>query len=56
MQDTKNFEYLSLINNELCLTYYEIKRTIYKIVSNKTFDQTNYINKVMRKFIDNVLK
>ena len=56
MQDTKNFEYLFLVNNELSLTHCEVKRTIYKIALNKTLDQTNYINKIMYKFIDNISK
>ncbi len=38
IQDTKNFEYLLLINNKLFLTYCEIQQTIYKIVLNKIFD------------------
>jgi len=56
MQNTKNFEYLLLINDEFFLMYCEIKQVTYKTTLNKTFKQTNYINKVMRKFVNNVLK
>ena len=56
MQDTKNFEYLLLVNNRFLLTHREIKQAIYKVVLNKIFNQTNYTNKVMRKLVDDASK
>ena len=56
MQDTKSFEYLFLIDNKLFLTYRKIKQIIYKTILDKIFGQTNYINKIMRRLIDNVSK
>ncbi len=56
IQDTKNFEYLFLVDNKLCLTYRKIKQIIYKVVLNKIFDQTNYTNKVIRRLVDSILE
>ncbi len=56
MQDTKNFEYLFLVNNEFSLTYRKVKQVIYKIALDKIFDQINYINRVIYRLVDNVSK
>jgi len=56
MQNTKNFEYSLLINDEFLSTYREIKQIIYKITLNKIFKQTNYTNKIMRKLVNNISK
>jgi len=56
MQNTKSFEYLLLINNEFLLTRREIKQVTYKIILNKIFKQTNYINKIMRRLVNNASK
>jgi len=56
MQDTKDFNYFSLIKDDILLTHYEIKKVTHKAILNKTLKYTNYINKVMRKFVNNALK
>lgn len=56
MQDTKSFEYLSLVNDESSLTHCEIKRVTYKTTLNKTLRQTSYMNKIMRKLVDDASK
>ena len=56
MQKTKSFEYLLLINDKLFLMYREIKQVTYKIALNKIFKQISYINRIIRKLVDNALK
>jgi len=56
MQDTKDFNYLSLIEDDVLLTYCEIKRVTHKAILNKTLKYISYINRVMRKFVNNILK
>jgi len=56
MQDTKDFNYFSLIKNNVLLIYREIRRIMHKIILNKTLRYINYTNKVMRKLVNNALK
>jgi len=56
MQDTKDFNYFSLIKDNVSLIYREIKRIMYKTTFNKISRYTNYINKIMRKLVNNALK
>jgi len=56
MQNTKDFNYLFLIKDNVLLIYRKIKKAMYKAISNKTLTYTSYINKVMRKFVNNALK
>ncbi len=56
MHDTKNFEYLLLVNNKLSLIYCEIKRVIYKIILNIISSQTNYTNRIICKLVDDTSK
>jgi len=56
MQDTKNFNYFFSIKDDVLLIYREIKRVTHKAILNKTLKDTNYINKVIRKLVNNALK
>jgi len=56
MLNTKDFKYLLLIKNDVSLLYHKIKRVIYKMMLDKTSRYTEYINRIMCKFIDNTLK
>ncbi len=53
MLNTKNFKYLLLIKNDALLMHCKIKRIIYKMMLNKTLKHTEYINKIMRRLVDN---
>jgi len=52
MLNTINFEYSFLIENDVSLMHHEIKRIIYKATSDKTSRYMKYINKIMRRLID----
>jgi len=56
MQNTKDFDYYFLIEDNILLTHCEIKRVTHKTTFNKTLEYTNYTNKVMRKLINNASK
>jgi len=56
MQDTKDFDYFSLIEDNVSLTHREIRRATHKATLNKTSRYINYTNKVMRKLVNNVSK
>jgi len=56
MQDIENFDYLLFIKDNILLIYWETKKAIYKIVFNKNLKYISYINKIIRKFINNTLK
>jgi len=56
MQNTKDFNYFSLIKDDVSLIHCEIKRVTHKAIFDKTLKHTNYTNKVMRKFINNASK
>jgi len=56
MQNTINFEYSFLIEDDVSLTHHEIKRVIYKATSDKTSRHTKYINRIMCRLIDDTLE
>ena len=56
MLNTINFKYSFLIENDALLMHHEIKRVIYKATSDKTLKHMKYINRIMRKLIDNTSK
>ncbi len=56
MQDTKDFNYFFSIEDNISLTYCEIKRVKYKAIFDKILRYTSYTNKVMRKLINNASK
>jgi len=56
MQNIKDFDYFSLIEDDVSLTYREIKRVTHKATLNKTLKYTNYTNKVIRKLVNNASK
>ncbi len=52
MLNTIDFKYSLLIENDVSLTHHEIKRVIYKATSDKMSRHTKYINKIMRRLVD----
>jgi len=56
MLNTIDFEYSLSIENDVLLMHHEIKRVIYKAIFDKTSRYTKYINKIMRRLIDDVLE
>jgi len=52
MLNTIDFKYSLLIENDVSLTHHEIKRVIYKATSDKMLRHTKYINKIMRRLVD----
>jgi len=52
MLNTKDFKYLLSIENDALLMHHEIKRVIYKTTFNKTLKHTEYINKIMRRLVN----
>ena len=52
MLNTINFKYSFLIENDVSLTHREIKRVIYKVTSDKTLKHMKYINRIMRRLIN----
>ncbi len=54
MQNTINFEYSFLIEDDVSLTHHEIKRVIYKATSDKTSRHMKYINRIMCRLIDDM--
>ncbi len=51
-----NFEYSFSIEDDILLMHHEIKRVIYKATSDKTLKYMKYINKIMRRLVNNVSK
>ena len=56
MNDIENFNYSSSIKANVSLTNREIKRVIYKTTSNKISRHIDYMNKIMRKLVDDASK
>ncbi len=50
--NTEDFKYSLLIENDISLMHHKIKRVIYKMMLNKTLKHTEYINRIMRRLID----
>jgi len=47
-----NFKYSLLIENDALLMHHEIKRVIYKATSDKMLKHMKYINRIMRRLIN----
>ncbi len=47
-----DFKYLLLIEDDALLMHHEIKRVIYKVTSDKTLKHMRYINRIMRRFVN----
>ena len=56
MLNTENFKYSFLIENDISLMHCKIKRVVYKITFNKTSKHTEYINRIMRRLVEDALK
>ena len=56
MLNTINFKYSFLIENDASLTHHKIKRVVYKATFDKILKYTRYINRIMCKFINNMLE
>ncbi len=53
MLNTIDFKYSLLIENDALLMHHEIKKVIYKVISDKTLRHTKYINRIMRRLVNN---
>ena len=51
-----NFKYSFLIEDDTSLIHHEIKRVIYKATSDKTLRYTRYINRIMRRLVNDMLE
>ncbi len=56
MLNTEDFKYSLSIENDASLMHHKIKRVIYKMTFNKTLKHTEYINRIMRRLIDDTSK
>ena len=56
MLNTEDFEYSFLIENDASLIHCKIKRVIYKMMLNKTSRYTEYINRIMRRLLNDMSK
>jgi len=56
MQDIKDFIYFFSIKDNISLTHREIKKITYKATFDKISKYIDYINKIMRKLINNASK
>jgi len=56
MQNTKSFDCFFSIKNDVSLIYCEIKKVTYKTIFNKISKYIDYINKIMRKFVNDASK
>jgi len=52
MLNTEDFKYSFLIENDVSLMHHKIKRVIYKMMLNKISKHTKYINRIMRRLIN----
>ncbi len=52
MLNTINFKYSLLIEDDISLTHCKIKRVVYKVTSDKTLKHMRYINRIMRRLIN----
>jgi len=56
MLNTINFKYLLLIEDDISLMHHKIKKVVYKVTSDKMLKHMKYINKIMRRLINNTSK
>ncbi len=52
--NTEDFKYSLLIENDISLMHCKIKRVVYKMMLNKTSKYTKYINKIMRRLVNDI--
>jgi len=52
MLNIKDFKYSFSIKNDISLIHCKIKRVIYKMMFNKALKYTEYINRIMRRLVD----
>jgi len=52
MLNTIDFKYSLLIEDDVSLMHHKIKKVIYKVTSDKTLKHTRYINRIMRRLVD----
>jgi len=52
MLNTINFKYSLSIKNDISLMHYKIKKIIYKVTSDKMLRHMRYINRIMRRLVD----
>jgi len=52
MLNMKDFEYSFLIEDDALLIHHKIKKVIYKMTFNKTSKHMRYMNKIMRRLVD----
>ncbi len=52
--NTEDFKYSLLIENDISLMHCKIKRVVYKMMLNKTLKYTKYINKIMRRLVNDI--
>jgi len=53
MLNTINFKYSLSIKDDVSLMHHKIKRIIYKVTSDKMLKYMRYINRIMRRLVDN---
>ena len=53
MLNTIDFKYSFSIEDDASLMHHEIKRVVYKATSDKMLRYTRYINRIMRRLVDN---
>ncbi len=53
MLNTIDFKYSLSIEDDASLMHHKIKRVVYKVTSDKMSRHTRYINRIMRRLIDN---
>jgi len=51
-----DFKYSLLIEDDASLMHCKIKKVIYKVTSDKTLKHTKYINKIMRRLVNDTSK
>ena len=56
MKNVENFNYLSSIDDDVSLSFREIKQITYKTTFDKTLEQINYINKIIRMLVDDAFE
>jgi len=51
-----DFKYSLSIEDDILLIHCKIKRIVYKVTFNKMLKHTKYINRIMRRLIDDMSK
>jgi len=51
--NTINFKYSFLIEDDILLMHYEIKKVVYKVTFDKMLKHMKYINRIMHRLINN---